>query len=509
MSRARPRARRSRYRAISRVPRSVPALLTIVFIAGVLLGASLAVVRTVGFLHSVVNFSNPITIVQNEVDPPVGSIAYKLRHGQQVNLLVLGYGGAENDAPYLTDSIMVVTIDPVSRRVVEASVPRDLFVSIGAWQDGRVDSGKINNAFSIPYDNGNGGFAPGPLKPQYQGKDGGGHLAEATVSQVAGLTFDKYVGVDFKAFRDVVDAVGGIDVHMDGPLDDCHYPDYHNGYLNHGVPLGYACPPEAGLHFPAGDYHVDGEQALEIARSRDAVQPDQATDFGRARRQQMILAAIRKKTAEGDAIAKAPRLMDALQKNFRTDMDLNDLKALYDFGGKLTESSYVRMALTNTDLLDDFAPNTRGSCGDPAAYALCPQDPSYGIEHLLFSHALVDPRVLAEHAPVQMTLAAVGPDDLDDRTSSVLRPLGLNVTETPTGRHLAIPRTVIYDYSGGRFPQTAAWLAEFLGATVVPATEPTPGVAASPRPIPKQASEGLVVYLGNDWEARWYGRAGG
>src|SRR5262245_64164753 len=100
---------------------------------------------------------------------------------------------------------------------------------------------------------------------------------------------------------------------MDGPLDDCHYPDYHNGYVNHGVPPGWRCPAGAGIHFQAGDYTVDGEQALQLARSRDAVEPEQNSDFGRAKRQQMIVAAIKKKAVSVSGLTRAPQLMNALQ----------------------------------------------------------------------------------------------------------------------------------------------------------------------------------------------------
>src|SRR5499427_10348128 len=266
------RPRRSRYRG--RRARSVALVIGAVFLCLLLAAGGVAAYRVYGFLGKVANLNNPIQLIQRQVEPPAGSIAWKLKHGQRVNILALGYGGGENDAPWLTDTIMVVSIDPTSQRILEASIPRDLYVRIDAWQDGRQYADKINAAFEVP--NMPELFAPGPLRPEFQGKDGAGHLSEATVSRITGLTFDKYAAVDFKAFRDVVDALGGIQVQMDGSLDDCHYPDYHNGYMNHGVPFGWRCPPGAGIHFLAGDYVVNGEQALELARSRDAVQQDQA-----------------------------------------------------------------------------------------------------------------------------------------------------------------------------------------------------------------------------------------
>jgi len=445
------------------------------------------VARTVGFLHSVVNFSSPITIVHNEIDPPPGSIAWKLRHGQQVNLLVMGDGGLENDAPLLTDTMMVVMIEPASKRIVEASVPRDLWVKMDAWGDGRTYPQKINVANEV-----GGSDADWPGKrPQYTGKDGGGHLAEHMAGTVTGVQFDKYVTVDFKAFRDIVDAVGGIDVTLDGPLDDCHYPDYHNGYINHGVPPGYPCPAGAGIHFNAGLQHISGEQALEIARSRDASEPDQATDFGRAKRQQAIVNAIRHQAASVGALAKAPALMNALQKNFTTDMDLNDLKALYDWGGKLPDSSIIRVALTDSDLLTSYVPYQRGSCGDSQLYVLCAEDPTYQVLHHYFSSLFVDPKVAAEKAPVQVANASRGSLDLQDRVTDTLHPFGLNLGAAVHQPFRAT--SVVYDYSGDAYPQTAAWLGTYFKAPVQPATPAAGGPT------------GFVVVLGSDYASSWYG----
>jgi anionic cell wall polymer biosynthesis LytR-Cps2A-Psr (LCP) family protein len=476
----------------SRLLRRLPIVLALVLVLGVVAGGGYTAFRAGLFLHHVANLNNPVTVIKNEVQPPAGSIAWKLQNGQQVNLLLMGYGGAENDAPWLTDSIMIVSIDPSTHRVLEASIPRDLYVQIDAWQDGRLYSEKINAAFEVGNDPSL--FAPGPLRPDFQGKDGAGHLVEATVSRLTGITFDRYAAVDFKAFRTAVDTLGGVTVTMTGPLDDCHYPDYHDGYLNHGVPPGYACPPGAGIHFPAGQYLVNGEQALEIARSRDAVEPDQASDFGRARRQQMIVSAIRQRAGSADVLLKAPQLMDALQNDFKTNLDINDIKALYDFGIKVPDTYIERMGISDQDLVDDYAPYQRGSCGAVDAFALCPEDQTYKTWHTVFAHAFIDPRTLDEHAAVQIVDASSVSSDVQLRVGRVLAPLGLTVSDG--GRAPVAAKTVIYDHTGGKDSQTAAWLEEFFGASVVAAPPPT-GTQA--------AAQGLVVVIGNDYARRWYG----
>src|SRR5207244_64749 len=102
----------------------------------------------------------------------------------------------------------------------------------------------------------------------------------------------------------------------------------------------------------AGCQQVNVEQALELARSRHAVQPDEASDFGRARRQQLLLNAIRKKATSVGAITKAPELMSALSHDFSTSLSLADMKALYDWGGKLPDSSIGRVPITDQDFLN-------------------------------------------------------------------------------------------------------------------------------------------------------------
>ena len=246
-----------------------------VALLAVILGATLAYKRIDDFMTATTGHHiNPIGEVVQAVEPPQDSIAYKLKHGQRVNVLLLGMGGYENDAPYLTDSIMAVSIDPTSNRVMMASVPRDLVVHMNLQSNpGRVWVNKINAAYEVPYTN-----IICCVDPKYSGPLGGGYAAEHEVTKVTGIPFDRFIAIDFKAFRDMVDALGGVDVCLTTRLDDYSYPDYANGYHP--------------IHFPAGCQHLGGEQALEVARSRHAEQPQQSSDFGRARRQQDIMEAI-------------------------------------------------------------------------------------------------------------------------------------------------------------------------------------------------------------------------
>src|SRR3981081_4320269 len=105
MLRARPRARRSRYHVSYRLTRSVPAVIAGVLLLVVLLDATLTYKRFDDFIAATTGHHlNPIGEVVQAVEPAQGSIAYKLKHGQQVNILLLGMGGEPQHAPHPPDS---------------------------------------------------------------------------------------------------------------------------------------------------------------------------------------------------------------------------------------------------------------------------------------------------------------------------------------------------------------------------------------------------------------------
>jgi LCP family protein required for cell wall assembly len=449
--------------------------------AALLVAIAVGGVRILGFLESVGNLGSPISLLQKQVEPPAGSIPYKLGHSERVNLLLLGYGGVENDAPWLTDSIMVVSIDPGAHRTIEVSLPRDLMVDIAAFNGGKTAYQKLNVAYEIGMDDADW---PGK-KPQYTGRMGGGRLAMDTVATVTGLQLDGFVAVDFKAFRDLVNALGGVQVCLDTALDDNQYPDYHNGYI------------KGGIHFAAGCQQVDGERALQLARSRHASQPEQQSDYGRARRQQQILNGVRHKVQSLNAISKAPQLMDVLQKDYVSSLDLNDLQALYAWGGKLPDGAFGHFGITEDDLVARYYMQ-RGSCGAYYADVLCPVDPSFRQMHAFFASLFVDPKVLAEKAPVRIVNASATLEDMGDRVTNALKPFGFQLS-SPV-RRKTLEKSVIYDYSGGRYGLTAQWLGTYFGAQVV---TPSP---STPAPGTASESGGLVVVLGRDFALRWIGQ---
>jgi len=285
----------------------------------------------------------------------------------------------------------------------------------------------------------------------------------------------------------MVNALGGVDVCLSTNLDDFEYPDYNNGYIR------------GGIHYRAGCQHLNGEQALQVSRSRHAQQPQQSSDFGRAHRQQDIMQAIKKKATTVNGFSKAPQLLDALQKNIHTDMSLSDMKAIYDWGKNLPDSSLIRIALTapsgaaEGNLLDSF------NCGmGPNVSQLCPDDASYNMIHKYIASIFIDSKVLGEKAPIQFSNGANNFYGLDTRVVSMFDPSGLQLLDTVS--HPAVSQTQILDYSGGQYPMTTQWLQGFFGGAVVAATP------SNPAPARGQQTTGIVVVLGRDFAARFLGQ---
>lgn len=255
-------------------------------------------------------------------------VADALAQGQRVNVLLLGYGGAGHDGANLTDSIMVVSLDPATHVATLLSVPRDLWVTIPDSQWDPAHDGKVNEAFAEGADHGD--------------RDAGLRLAVQTLEPILGIHIDRSVALDFTAFRTVVNAIGGVDVTVDRSFTS-RYPANDDAAID---------PSWITLSFDAGPQHMDGEQALRFARARYATPPED-TDFARSARQQKIVLAARDKIEASNSVPMLLGLMDALRDNVRTDLSVPDMRALADFAKGYDDASTIHGALTDSNVLED------------------------------------------------------------------------------------------------------------------------------------------------------------
>jgi LCP family protein required for cell wall assembly len=232
------------------------------------------------------------------------SVAWKVQHDQPITLLLLARGGAGNDNPNVTDTIMLMSLRPKSRRAVMVSLPREAWVAIPALTTGDV-SGKLYSAYALGIHQDNTS-----LRPEWRSPTGAGDLAAATVARLAGTKVDYWMVIDTDGFRSVIDTMGGVRVNIPVPLDDPSFPLGDTGRVTH-------------LTIPSGAQVLNGDRALGYARSRLST-----SESDRSRRQQLILGA----TLSGlHNMATSPRLIPligALQGHLLTNVGFSDARRL-------------------------------------------------------------------------------------------------------------------------------------------------------------------------------------
>ncbi|HEX9037274.1 MAG TPA: LCP family protein [Ktedonobacterales bacterium] len=252
----------------------------------------------------------------------------------RVNIAVLGYGGAGHDGAYLSDSIMVISLMPSDHATTMISVPRDLWVQV---PPGSGQYSKLNTAFqdgmNNGYNPGSGRLPPGPLA--------GGEEAAAKVSDITGLNVPYFMSINFQGFREVVNALGGVDINVPVAFT-AQYPINDDPQINAGWKT---------IHFNTGWQHMDGERAIEYARARYVLDPpSEGSDFARSARQQLLIRAIVSRLRSPTAWPGLASAMDALQRALYTNLSLTDLAA---FTLKLDLSHAAHIGLTDSNVLVD------------------------------------------------------------------------------------------------------------------------------------------------------------
>lgn len=266
------------------------------------------------------------------------------------SLLVMGYGGAGHDGAYLTDTMMIMRLDLDKNTATVISIPRDIWVQIPTTTDEEFYR-KINSVYQTGLFRKN--YPAVPAK--YDGEQGASELIKETVQKIVGFPIDNYIALDFDGFKEAVDTLGGIDINVEKSFTDIEYPidgketdlcgvdptdavkfEELEKIATESPEVAYPCRYET-LQFKAGEQHMDGETALKFVRSRHSLQD--GGDFGRAKRQQLFLDAIRSKILSVAFIPKIIPLMNDLEKNLRTDLSL---ELINKYLGEASETIIMR-----------------------------------------------------------------------------------------------------------------------------------------------------------------------
>jgi LCP family protein required for cell wall assembly len=215
-----------------------------------------------------------------------------------ITMLVVGSDQRGTGYLYgLADSIYAVHIDFLTPKVMVIDFPRDLWVEIPGIADHHgITHGKINQAYLF----GNPGMG------YYDGPGEGPGLLARTLEHNFGLRVERYLAIDMHTFIKMIDAVGGVDINVEEPID---------------LSYSYASP-NPNEYLDIGMHHLNGEQALVLATNRIP------STFQRMKYQRLILTALRDKLSSPAMLPKLPLLVAQFLNSVQTDFSLSDINSL-------------------------------------------------------------------------------------------------------------------------------------------------------------------------------------
>jgi LCP family protein required for cell wall assembly len=286
---------------------------------------------------------------------PVSVVSKVIRNGElkktdgRTNILVLGIDRRSAGSPvntYLTDTIMVVSLDSKNNKAAMVSIPRDLWIN---------NYGKINSIYSVALSNAKRNAQEGQTDEEI--RDAAISKVKDEIQHVVGLPIHYYAIVGFDVFKDSIDSIGGITIDVENAFEDFEYPI--EGMEN--------AEPESAryehLSFSAGPQTMDGNRALKYARSRHSTNPKEAGDFNRARRQQAVLLAVKDKIMSSETLLdpnKMVSLYGSFMDHIQTDMDAADFllffKEYKDL--KFSSDSIAKIVLSNDPNADSLGAGT-------------------------------------------------------------------------------------------------------------------------------------------------------
>lgn len=386
----------------------------------------------------------------------------------RVNILLAGNSADDvgHSGGQLTDSIMVISIDTKHNKAFLLSVPRDLWINVGEY-----GHRKLNEAYVIGQNEhfSDNGYPAGGM----------GQLQQV-IEENLGLTINYYALVNYNAFRDAVNAVGGIDVTIKSP-DPRGLYDPSIDYATKG-PL---------VKLTNGNHHLNGIQALDLARARgDNYRSYGFTqaDFDRTEHQRQMLVALKSKAVSAGVVTNPARLSslsDAIGNNVKTNLSLSEVHRLYDLTKTIDGADIGSISLNDANGKNLLA-NYQSPRGESALVPAAGLDDFSDIQQLIKQLTSNNP-VVQESAKL-VVLNATTSRGLASHARTILEAKNLNVTDV--GDALANQATTtIIDNSAGHKPATKQALQQVYGKTVVFTTT---------NPYATKYSADFIVLIGAD-----------
>jgi LCP family protein required for cell wall assembly len=302
-------------------------------------------IATANRMNSAKN-AKPASLEQNVraiITPIVPAVASPLKGeaGDRINILLLGAAGEKNAGRNLTDTVMVMSIDTKNKKVALLSLPRDLYVNLPGTQTFT----KINSVYKISL---NQNLGVEPIKK--------------VVEKITGLPINYYLIVNFDGFTQVIDDIGGINLTVERDIYDPRYPGPNYSYETFSLSKGF--------------HSLDGATALKYVRQRHG---DPEGDFGRAKRQQQVIQAVKNKLFSLETFFNVGKLNDVLTTlgdNINTDI------ATEEIGSFINLSKNVDTQNINNVVVDAWKPDSllkvsHVAVGDVMAFILVPRVGNY------------------------------------------------------------------------------------------------------------------------------------
>lgn len=226
----------------------------------------------------------------------------------RINILLLGRGGSGHDGPDLTDTIILVSIDPIEKSAGLVSIPRDLYVTVPDYGSMKINSVFYSGKARYLANAGNNNAAT-VRKAEKEGLK----LMEQTVNDVLGIPVHYNAMIDFKGFIEAIDTVGGIDINVPKSVREQMRINGQNYFLD----------------VKAGPKHFGGFEALAYSRSRHT---SARGDFDRSERQRLMILGLKDKILSAGTFsnpAKISQLLDQFGNNVQTSFNFDDLNKIY------------------------------------------------------------------------------------------------------------------------------------------------------------------------------------
>lgn len=361
----------------------------------------------------------------------------------RVNVLLLGVGGEGHEGPELTDTMIFASYKPSTNEVGMISIPRDLTVEIPGYGYRKINAVNALAEMDEP--------------------ESGLRAAAQTVETIFGQTANYTIKVDFSGFEQIINDLGGIDVYVDRSFTDTTYPiDDGKGNITKIV-------------FTEGWMHMDGETALQYARSRHG-DSGEGSDFARAARQQKVLLAVKDQALSLNVLlnpAKLNAILSTIRNNASTDMSLWEMMRLAQYIPSIDRDQLVMRVL-------DIAPGSPlYSTMINGAYVILPRNEDWSDLKLIAKNIFDD-------EPVATSQEAALPDKptssdgvrveiqngtpttgLGARTAELLESSGFTIVFVRNAEERDYQKTMIFDYTNGKKAEELASLQEYLNADVV------------------------------------------